>query len=441
MRPKTGYLPIWCIVGLLCLVCSTPNVPAEPYRASDQSKLMGLHQKDDVQVRPYYGTYLVFIECAKQIQFRFHVVQPSARSTYGGVHIFGLQPGRHPVRMIIATDDGQRFETHFALIVKHEPEKRKFTDFEMGPDGKMIDTGKTIVVDLSYLKKAFRDSWGNHMEARAEAQKKGDKISLRVTLEFGSQIVYSHVEKMKNQPGCKTADVDPLLAKGGGAVTLLITQFGTDTNDIAPWQEMLRFAKLCKGVGSRTAYDVLAALVQHASNIAPKARQDTLGYAYELLGENMAGLSADRQSDVRNNRIGFIFQEHHLLPQCTVLENVLIPTIPGSHDPAERKDRAKELLSGVGLGDRLTHRPGQLSGGERQRVAVCRALINDPVLLLADEPTGSLDPKTAESVGELLLKLAADQNTMLLCVTHSLEFAGRFSRRLDLQDGQLVEVS
>lgn len=160
---------------------------------------------------------------------------------------------------------------------------------------------------------------------------------------------------------------------------------------------------------------------------------------YELLGEKMAGLSADRQSDVRNQRIGFIFQEHHLLPQCTVLENVLIPTIPGSQNPAERKDRAKELLSGVGLGDRLSHRPGQLSGGERQRVAVCRALINDPALLLADEPTGSLDPKTAENVGELLLKLAADQNAMLLCVTHSLELAGRFSRRLDLQDGLLVE--
>lgn len=161
---------------------------------------------------------------------------------------------------------------------------------------------------------------------------------------------------------------------------------------------------------------------------------------YELLGEKMAGLSADRQSDVRNQRIGFIFQEHHLLPQCTVLENVLIPTIPGSHDPAERKARAQELLNSVGLGDRMTHRPGQLSGGERQRAAVCRALINDPALLLADEPTGSLDPKTAGNVGELLLKLASDQNTMLLCVTHSLELAERFSRRLDLQDGLLVEV-
>ena len=236
-------------------------------------------------IRPYHGTYLVFVDCARHYRFRLHVVRPNARSTYGGVHIFGLKPGRHPVRMIIATEDGQRFEAHFALIVKHEPEKRTFTNFEMGPDGKMIDKGKTIIVDLNYLKKTFRESWGNHMETRAEAQKKGEKDLLRATLEMGAQIAYSHVEKMKNQPGCKTDDVDPLLAKGGGAVTLLITQFGADINDHGPWQEMLRFAKLCKGVGSRTAYDVLADVVQHASNIAPKTRLDTLGYAYELLGE------------------------------------------------------------------------------------------------------------------------------------------------------------
>ncbi len=236
-------------------------------------------------IRPYYGTYLVSVECAKQIRFRFHVVQPNVHSTYGGVHIFGLKPGRHPVRMVVATEDGQRFETQFARIVKHEPEKTTFINFEMGPDGKMINTGKTIIIDLNYLKKTFRELWGKHMENRAEAEKKGEKGSMRVTLEFGSHLVRDYVGKMKRQPGCKTADVDPLLAKGGGAVTLLITQFGTDTNDNTPWQEMLRFAKLCKGVGSRTAYDVLAAVVQHASNIAPKARQDTLGYAYELLGE------------------------------------------------------------------------------------------------------------------------------------------------------------
>jgi hypothetical protein len=236
-------------------------------------------------IRPYYGMYLVSIECAKQVQFRFHVVQPKVHSTYGGVHIFGLQPGRHSVRMVVATENGQRFETQFARIVKHEPEKTTFTNFEMGPDGKMINTGKTIVIDLNYLKKTFTESWGNHMQYREEAQKKGDKNSLRATLEMGSQLVYSHIEKMKNQPGCKTVDVDPLLVKGGGAVTLLITKFGADINDHGPWQEMLAFAKLCKSVASRTAYDVLAAVVQHASNIASKTHQDTLGYAYELLGE------------------------------------------------------------------------------------------------------------------------------------------------------------
>ena len=236
-------------------------------------------------IRLYNGTYLVSVDCSKQTRYRLHVVRPNARSTYGGVHIFGLQTGPHPVRMTIATEDGQRFEANFALIVKHDPEKRTFTNFEMGPDGKMIDTGKTIVVDLNFLKKTFTESWGNHMQYRAEAQKKGDKNLLRATLEMGVQLVYSHVEQMKKQPGCKTVDVDPLLAKGGGAVTLLFTQFGADINDNTPWQEMLRFAKLCKGVTSRTAYDVLAAVVQHASNIAYKPHQDTLGYAYELLGE------------------------------------------------------------------------------------------------------------------------------------------------------------
>ncbi|HUG18624.1 MAG TPA: ABC transporter ATP-binding protein [Planctomycetaceae bacterium] len=161
---------------------------------------------------------------------------------------------------------------------------------------------------------------------------------------------------------------------------------------------------------------------------------------YELLGEKVSGLSADRLADVRNQKIGFIFQDHHLLPQCTVLENVLIPTIPGRENAAETKRRAEELLKKVGLSERIDHRPGKLSGGERQRVAVCRALINNPVLLLADEPTGSLDPRTAESVGVLLLELAADQETMLVCVTHSLELSNKFPRRLDLQDGKLVEV-
>ncbi|MBD3674245.1 MAG: ABC transporter ATP-binding protein [Planctomycetaceae bacterium] len=162
---------------------------------------------------------------------------------------------------------------------------------------------------------------------------------------------------------------------------------------------------------------------------------------YTLLEESVSGLSQDKQADIRNKEIGFIFQEHHLLPQCTVLENVLIPTIPASLDPAEKKGRAESLLEKVGMSERLNHRPGQLSGGERQRVAVCRALINEPALLLADEPTGSLDPETADGVGDLLLELAGEQQTMLLCVTHSIDLANRFSKRLDLQDGKLVDVS
>lgn len=156
-------------------------------------------------------------------------------------------------------------------------------------------------------------------------------------------------------------------------------------------------------------------------------------------GEDPLALDAVGQARFRNQRIGFVFQDHHLLPQCSVLENVLLPTIASS-GAAEDEPRARQLLQRVGLSERLDHRPAQLSGGERQRVAVCRALIKQPALLLADEPTGNLDRRTAESVGTLLLDVAREQRTMLICVTHSLELAERFSRRTELQDGRLVEV-
>ena len=143
----------------------------------------------------------------------------------------------------------------------------------------------------------------------------------------------------------------------------------------------------------------------------------------------------------RNAHIGFVFQDHHLLPQCTVLENVLIPTLAGQGAGAAEETRARSLLERVGLGHRLTHRPAQLSGGERQRAAVCRALINQPLLLLADEPTGNLDRKTAESVGFLLIDLNRELNTLLICVTHSTELAARFPRHLELLDGALVDAT
>lgn len=159
----------------------------------------------------------------------------------------------------------------------------------------------------------------------------------------------------------------------------------------------------------------------------------------QLDGSNPFALDASGQSEFRNRQIGFIFQDHHLLPQCNVLENVLIPTLPAHGATATTETRARELLERVGLGNRFAHRPAQLSGGERQRVAVCRALINQPKLLLADEPTGNLDRATAESVGSLLLDLNREFNTLLVCVTHSSDLASRFPRHCELRDGKLVQ--
>ncbi len=146
------------------------------------------------------------------------------------------------------------------------------------------------------------------------------------------------------------------------------------------------------------------------------------------------------QAKYRNEHVGFVFQDHHLLPQCTVLENVLIPTLAAATNQVEATQRAESLLERVGLRERMHHPPGRLSGGERQRAAVCRALINNPKLLLADEPTGNLDRRTATLIGGLLLELAAEQRVMLLCVTHSTELADRFPRRYELMDGSLKNI-
>ena len=145
-------------------------------------------------------------------------------------------------------------------------------------------------------------------------------------------------------------------------------------------------------------------------------------------------------AEFRNSQVGFIFQDHHLLPQCTVLENVMIPLLASGGAGTEDAERATGLLERVGLSDRSNHLPAQISGGERQRVAVCRSLINEPTLLLADEPTGNLDHKTADGVGSLLLELAEEQQAVLICVTHSLELARRFPRRCELVEGQLVDL-
>jgi ABC-type lipoprotein export system ATPase subunit len=158
-----------------------------------------------------------------------------------------------------------------------------------------------------------------------------------------------------------------------------------------------------------------------------------------LDGNDLSQLNEAQLAAVRNRQIGFVFQSHYLLPQCTVLENVLVPTLADSdrslRDGAE--ERGRKLLQRVGLGERLAHRPGQLSGGERQRAAVVRALINQPNLLLADEPTGSLDRASAEELGRLLVDLNGEQGVTLIAVTHAPDLARRMGRVLELRDGKL----
>jgi lipoprotein-releasing system ATP-binding protein len=159
----------------------------------------------------------------------------------------------------------------------------------------------------------------------------------------------------------------------------------------------------------------------------------------DIAGTNPFGLGERELAEFRNSKIGFIFQDHHLLPQLTVLENVLIPALAGGSAVEADFARAEELIRRVSLTDRMTHLPGQLSGGERERVAIARALFRDPVMILADEPTGNLDRRTAVQVTELLLELQAQSGAMLIAVTHSDSLAAAMGRRAELVDGRLVE--
>jgi len=160
---------------------------------------------------------------------------------------------------------------------------------------------------------------------------------------------------------------------------------------------------------------------------------------YEFEGTSLSDLSAPQLAALRSQKIGFIFQLHHLMPQCSVLENVLLPTLALPQPDPTARDRAQALLHSVGLQDRLTWRPAQLSGGERQRVAVVRALINQPRLILADEPTGALDEANAERLTALLIQLQQTTGVSLILVTHQTAQAERMGRVLRIQSGALVE--
>ena len=158
-------------------------------------------------------------------------------------------------------------------------------------------------------------------------------------------------------------------------------------------------------------------------------------------GQSLNAMSSSAKSELRNRELGFIYQFHHLLPDFTALENVAMPLLIGKKKSAEVQERALAMLEAVGLQHRSNHRPSELSGGERQRVAIARALVNNPSLVLADEPTGNLDQRNADSIFELLGELNVRQGTAFLVVTHDLQLANRLTRQLEMRDGKLQQES
>ncbi|MDC3029097.1 ABC transporter ATP-binding protein [Prochlorococcus sp. AH-716-P20] len=181
------------------------------------------------------------------------------------------------------------------------------------------------------------------------------------------------------------------------------------------------------GSGKSTAMNIIGCLDRPSQGV------------YKLNGTPVENLSDDELAELRNQKLGFVFQQFHLLSDATALENVLLPMIYAGVDPIEREKRAKKALDKVGLSERVNNRPNQLSGGQQQRVAIARAIINNPAILLADEPTGALDSKTTEDVLDLFDKLHESGITIVL-VTHEDEVASRAKKIARFKDGKIIEL-
>ena len=182
------------------------------------------------------------------------------------------------------------------------------------------------------------------------------------------------------------------------------------------------------GCGKSTLLNLLGALDRPTSG------------SIKIGGQDISAFSEEQAATFRNHSLGFIFQQQHLLPQLTVLENTLVPRLAGDWQESadETEKRARQLLGTVGLGDRLNHLPWQLSGGEKLRTAVARALVNQPKLILADEPTGSLDPASTDTIADLLLDLTRDHGVTLIVVTHNDALARRMGKTFELRSGTLT---
>jgi lipoprotein-releasing system ATP-binding protein len=207
-----------------------------------------------------------------------------------------------------------------------------------------------------------------------------------------------------------------------------------------------RELRILKGVNLEIASGETVAIVGESGigkttllNLLGGLDKPTSGAVY-LKDVDLFSLNDKNRTKLRNREIGFVFQFHHLLAEFSALENVMIPMLLGRVHPTEAKKKAVDILETVGLSERLHHRPNKLSGGERQRVAVARSLVTRPSVVLADEPTGNLDAKTAERLHALIFKLSEEMKQTFIIVTHNIDFASRCDRMLTLKDGVIEQV-